>query len=134
MPVFTAEGQSDTEAKANPPLNLEEIHPRYFSTFQVPLMRGRAFTAADSDTAPPVAIVSADVAPAAWPGLDPIGRRLKMGLPASRGRWLTVVGITAPTRYRDLPIRAFDAVPAGVADDRGGRATGGADVDADARS
>jgi predicted permease len=102
VPVFTAEGQSDADAKANPPLNLEEIHPRYFSTFQVPLMRGRAFTAADSDTAPPVAIVSADVAARTWPGLDPIGRRLKMGLPGSRGRWLTVVGITAPTRYRDL--------------------------------
>ena len=102
VPVFTAEGQSDAEATANPPLNLEEIHPRYFSTFQVPLMRGRAFTAADDDTAPPVAIVSADVAARTWPGLDPIGRRLKMGTPASRGRWLTVVGVTAPTRYRDL--------------------------------
>ena len=102
VPVFTAEGQSDAEAKVNAPLNLEEIHPRYFSTFQVPLMRGRAFTAADSDTAPPVAIVSADVAARTWPGLDAIGRRLKMGLPTSRGRWLTVVGITAPTRYRDL--------------------------------
>lgn len=102
VPVFTAEGQSDAEAKSNPPLNLEEIHPRYFSTFQVPLLRGRAFSPADGETAPAVAIVSADVAARTWPGLDPIGRRLKMGLPASRGRWLTVVGITAPTRYRDL--------------------------------
>jgi predicted permease len=102
VPVFTAEGQSDEEARSNPPLNLEEIHPRYFSTFQVPLMRGRAFTAADNDGAPPVAIVSTDVAARTWPGLDPIGRRLKMGPPGSKGRWLTVVGITAPTRYRDL--------------------------------
>ena len=62
VPVFTAEGQSSTEAAANPPLNLEEIHPHYFSTFQVSLLRGRAFTAADTDTAPLVAIVSADVA------------------------------------------------------------------------
>ena len=102
VPVFTAEGQSDAEARGNPPLNLEEIHPRYFSTFQVPLLRGRAFTAADTDTAPPVAIVSSDVAARTWPGLDPIGRRLKMGTPASPGRWWTVVGITAPSRYRDL--------------------------------
>jgi hypothetical protein len=65
-------------------------------------MRGRAFTAADNDGAPPVAIVSTDVAARTWPGLDPIGRRLKMGPPGSKGRWLTVVGITAPTRYRDL--------------------------------
>ncbi len=102
VPVFTAEGQSDAEATANPPLNLEEIHPRYFSTFQVALMRGRAFTVADTETAPPVAIVSADVATRVWPGRDPIGQRLKMGTPGSHGRWLTVVGITAPTRYRDL--------------------------------
>jgi putative ABC transport system permease protein len=102
VPVFTAEGQSDAEARSNPPLNLEEIHPQYFSTFQVPLIRGRAFTAADNEPAPAVAIVSADVAARTWPGLDPIGRRLKMGPPASRGRWLTIVGVTAPTRYRDL--------------------------------
>ena len=50
-----AEGQSDAEAKANPPLNLEEIRPRYFSTLRVPLMRGPAFTVADSATALPVA-------------------------------------------------------------------------------
>lgn len=102
VPVFTAEGQSDAEAKSNPPLNLEEIHPRYFSTFQVPLLRGRAFLPADNETAPAVTIVSADVAARTWPGLDPLGRRLKMGPPGSRGQWLTVVGITAPTRYRDL--------------------------------
>lgn len=102
VPVFTADGQSDADALQNPPLNLEEIHPGYFATFEVALTRGRRFDASDHDTAPPVAIVSADVAARAWPGLDPIGRRLKMGTPASPGRWLTVVGITAPTRYRDL--------------------------------
>ena len=102
VPVFSAEGQTEMEAHGNPSLNLEEIHAGYFDTFQVALMRGRAFAATDTDTAPPVAIVSADVAARVWPGLDPIGRRLKMGTPASPGRWLTVVGITAPTRYRDL--------------------------------
>jgi predicted permease len=113
VPVFTAEGQSAAEANANPPLNLEEIHPRYFSTFQVPLLRGRTFTAADNDAAPPVAIVSADIAARTWPGLDPIGQRLKMGPPTSRGRWLTVVGVSAPTRYRDLRLeRATLYVPA----------------------
>lgn len=101
-PIFTAEGQSESEAQSNPPLNLEEIHPRYFSAFEIPLLRGRAFTDADSEDAPAVAIVSADVAARTWPGLDPIGRRVKMGPPASDARWLTVVGITAPTRYRDL--------------------------------
>ncbi|MBL8138916.1 MAG: ABC transporter permease [Acidobacteria bacterium] len=113
VPVFTAEGQSEADTAHNPPLNLEEIHPGYFDTFSVLLTRGRTFDASDTETAPPVAIVSADVAARTWPGLDPIGRRLKMGTPASPGRWLTVVGITSPTRYRDLrSARATLYVPA----------------------
>lgn len=102
VPVFPAEGQSEDEAKANPPLNLKEIHPGYFSTFAVAVIRGRVFGEADHADAPAVEMLSADAAAKAWPGLDPLGRRLKMGNAASNGRWLTVVGITAPTRYRDL--------------------------------
>lgn len=102
VPVFTAEGQSDAEAASSPPLNLEEIHPPYFSTSHVRLWGGRAFTDADNDTAPSVPIVSADVAAKISPGRDPIGQGVKMGTLSSQGRRLTVVGITAPTRYRDL--------------------------------
>jgi predicted permease len=40
LPVFTAEGQSSERAERNPSLNLESVHPSYFSTFQVPLVRG----------------------------------------------------------------------------------------------
>ena len=39
VPAFAAEGQSEDEAKKNPPLNFEEIHPRYFATFEVALTR-----------------------------------------------------------------------------------------------
>jgi putative ABC transport system permease protein len=102
VPIMTAEGQSDAEAKANPPLNLEEIHPGYFRTFEVPVIRGRAFTADDRADTPRVAIVSADVAARVWPGENPIGKRVKWGTPTSSAEWLTVVGISAPTRYRDL--------------------------------
>jgi predicted permease len=102
VPIMTAEGQSDAEANANPPLNLEEIHPGYFRTFEVPVIRGRAFTADDRADTPRVAILSADVAARVWPGENPIGKRVKWGTPTSSGEWLTVVGISAPTRYRDL--------------------------------
>jgi ABC-type antimicrobial peptide transport system permease subunit len=49
-----------------------------------------------------VAIVSEDVAARMRDSGDPLGRRIKMGAPNSSGRWLTVVGVAAPTRYRDL--------------------------------
>lgn len=104
VPVFTAEGQTDADVTENPALNFEEIHPGYFTTFEVALIRGRAFTDADRKDSLPVAIVSADVAARVWPGQDPIGKRMKWGSPASDGPWLTVVGIAAPTRYRNLRV------------------------------
>lgn len=102
VPIFTAEGQAPGQARTNPTLNLEEIHPNYFQTFEVALVRGRAFTTFDRQGTTPVAIVSNDVATRTWPGEDPIGKRLKMGDPASTAPWLTVVGVTAPTRYREI--------------------------------
>jgi putative ABC transport system permease protein len=103
LPRFTSEGQSAEEAAANPSLNLESIHPNYFKTFEVPIVRGRAFTEADREGATPVAIVSDDLAARIWPGQDPIGKRLKMGDFRSAGPWShTVVGIAARTRYRTV--------------------------------
>jgi putative ABC transport system permease protein len=102
VPRFTAEGQSADRAAANPSLNLEAIFPNYFATFQIPILRGRAFADADTETMPAVTIVSEQVAAITWPGEDPIGKRMKMGGPASKDGWLTVVGVAAETRYREL--------------------------------
>jgi putative ABC transport system permease protein len=102
VPRFTAEGQSAERAATNPSLNLESVHHNYFETFEVPIVRGRAFTPADREGALDVAIVSEDVSARTWPGADPIGKRMKMGGPDSSDRWRTIVGVAAPTRYREL--------------------------------
>ena len=101
-PEFTAEGQDKERAAANPSLNLESIHPGYFATFEIALVRGRGFTTGDARGAANVAIVSEDVAARTWPGEDPIGRRLKLGGHGSTDPWRTVVGVARPTRYREL--------------------------------
>jgi putative ABC transport system permease protein len=102
LPRFTAEGQDADQLAANPSLNLESIHPNYFETLEVPIVRGRAFTVADREGAMDVAIVSEDVARRIWPGENPIGRRLKMGGLGSQNPWYTVVGVAGPTRYREV--------------------------------
>lgn len=101
-PSVTLEGQGRAAAAANPSLNLESIHPNYFATLEIPILRGRPFTPADRDNAVPVAIVSEDVAATMWPGADAIGRRLKLGSPSSTDVWRTVVGVAATSRYRTL--------------------------------
>lgn len=100
VPRFTAEGQSAERAATNPALNLESIHSNYFETFEVRIIRGRAFT--DAEGSPEVAIVSEDVAARTWGGEDPIGRRLKIGGLDSTDPWRTVVGVAASIRYREL--------------------------------
>jgi putative ABC transport system permease protein len=102
VPRFTAEGQDAERVASNPSLNLESIHPNYFKTFGIVLQRGRTFTRGDREGAPQVAIVSEDVARLTWPGEDPIGKRLKLGGVSSRDPWLTIVGVAAATRYREL--------------------------------
>jgi putative ABC transport system permease protein len=102
VPAFTVEGQDAASAAANPALNFEAIGPHHFDTLRVPIVRGRAFTADDRAGALAVAIVSADVAARTWPGGSPIGRRMKIGGPDSGEAWWTIVGVAAPTRYREL--------------------------------
>ena len=104
LPRVTAEGQSDDQAAGNPSLNLESIHPNYFAALETPIVRGRAFMDADRTGAPAVAIVSEDAAARLWPGLDPLGKRLKMGPAAGRAPWLEVVGVAAATRYRTVAV------------------------------
>jgi predicted permease len=104
-PTFTVEGQNHAQAAANPSLSLESVHHNHFETLGMPIVRGRAFTETDREDSPAVAIVSENVAAAAWPGANPIGKRLKMGAPGptdSPDDWLTVVGVAGTVRYRDL--------------------------------
>jgi putative ABC transport system permease protein len=89
--------QDRVDAADNPMLNLEPVAPDYFAMLGIPLLRGRAFTAADRDGAAPVAIVSSSVARHFWPGGDPIGERLAMP-----GEEFTVLGVVPDTRYREL--------------------------------
>ncbi|MFI5077417.1 MAG: hypothetical protein ACHQRO_08750, partial [Vicinamibacteria bacterium] len=52
----------------------------FFETLGVPILRGRAFAAADDvDGAEPVGMVSATFARTAWPNRDPVGQCFRMG-------------------------------------------------------
>src|SRR6058998_831632 len=95
-----AEGQTAEQAAANPMLNMEVVTPDYFETLGILVRRGRVFTDADREGAPPVVVVSESAARHYWGSDDPIGRHLRMG--ANLERRATVVGVVPDTRYRDL--------------------------------
>jgi predicted permease len=101
---FTVFGQTKEEAGRNPLTNLEAVSADYFRTMNIALRRGRAFTSADSSGAPGVVVVSESMARRYWPAADPLGQRLKIPLPGTpyHDAWLTVVGVAADARYREL--------------------------------
>jgi putative ABC transport system permease protein len=73
------------------------VSPDYFRVLGVPLLRGRAFSAADRSGAPPVAIVSAALARRLWPTEDAVGQRVELG-----GESVAVVGVAGDVRSAGL--------------------------------
>ena len=89
--AFTPEGA--TTGAPTQSIALTWSHGDYFSTFGIPLIRGRNFTREEQYENRLVVIVSKDLADRYWPGEDPIGKRLKWGLATSPAPWQTVVGV-----------------------------------------
>jgi putative ABC transport system permease protein len=56
------------------------------------LLRGRTFTEADNAGSQLVALVNHQLAQRYWPGQNPIGKRLRRGMPETATPWMTVVG------------------------------------------
>jgi predicted permease len=92
------------DPSAAPMADYRAVTPGFFATVGARLVAGRNFDEADTETGAPVAIVDERLAGLAWPGEDPIGRRLQVD-PRSSGRpeqWVTVVGVVRHLRDRAL--------------------------------
>jgi predicted permease len=78
---------------------VNSVDEGYFPTTGIRTTRGRAFTEGDRDGTLPVAIVNEVLAARAWPGLDPIGRRLRL---AGDGTLREVVGVAKTVTYETI--------------------------------
>ncbi len=83
----------------------------YFKTMRIPLVSGRSFTEADSDTSPYVAVVNETLAKRYWPNQDPIGKQFRLGAEASQV--VQVVGVSKDSRIQGATgtIQTFLYVP-----------------------
>jgi predicted permease len=88
--------------------------PGYFDTFEIPVLRGRAFNDGDDAAAPPVAIINEALAKRYWPDTDdPLEERILIGGGAANMR-----------AYAEEPVRQIIGIVGSV------RATGVADTPA----
>jgi hypothetical protein len=83
-----------------PTVMYDMVTPTYFDTLQVPLLQGRQFSNADSDKAPPVAIINQTMAKQFWPDEDALGQNFSSKGP--NGPFIQVVGIVQDGKYQNL--------------------------------
>ena len=69
------------------------VGPRFFETLSIPV-EGRDFRADDDDRAPAVAVISRSLARRYFPGVDPLGRRIR-----TQDVEVEVVGVSSDVAY-----------------------------------
>jgi predicted permease len=83
-----------------PRANYEAVTPDYFRTVGTPLLEGRDFDERDSEDGEPVVIVSRALGDRIRAsGYSPLGHRVRLD---GSGRWMTVIGVVADARYRNI--------------------------------
>lgn len=101
---FFIEGRPTPRRGEGPDGTYRVVLPGYFGTMNISLLRGRDFTEHDNQSAPSVIIINEFLANRYWPGEDPIGKRIAVGLDQNGNPskdWFTIVGITQNVVRRD---------------------------------
>jgi predicted permease len=94
-------GQTDPRVDVPVEFDIVTTAPGYFATIGVPLVGGRDFSAADSASAPAVAIINEAMKRMFWRDADPAAHTFKAG-----SETFLIVGVARDTKYRSLRERS----------------------------
>jgi predicted permease len=104
--AFTVEGYVPPEGRGINMAAMSLVDGGPFEALGIRVLRGRVFTELDNAGSQLVAIVNRKMAERYWPGQDPIGKRLRRGMPETSTPWMTVVG-----EVDDVNLASPDADP-----------------------
>jgi putative ABC transport system permease protein len=93
--TYQVEGQPEPPKGREPMAQLNIVSTGYFRTMGIPQLEGRDFDEHDTPDVPAVAVVNDTMARQVWPGVDPIGRRVRL----RDAGWVTVVGVVGDVRH-----------------------------------
>jgi len=96
---FQIEGRFARPDEPGPHGGIRKVSADYFAAMEIPLRKGRYFTAADRKNSQPVAIIDENLARQYWPNEDPIGKRIRNG---QQGTWAIIVGMVAHVKHTQL--------------------------------
>jgi putative ABC transport system permease protein len=97
--TLSIEGRIPADHQDLPIAIIETISPNYFGMMNIALRDGRLLADSDGADTQPVAVISASLANRYFPGLNPLGRKLKVGPTSGPEPWLTVIGVVDDLHY-----------------------------------
>src|SRR3984957_4066903 len=86
--------------EGNPSVLSNDVGEGFFSTYGIPIVAGRGFNSADTETSRKVAVVNESLAKKYFPGLNPIGRTFEAGL--HNPIRIEIVGVCGDAKYHHL--------------------------------
>ncbi len=97
---YAAEGQGQAFTGQNRPRTYQHrVSSGFFAAMGIPFVSGRTFLDSEVSATPSAVVVSEGVVARFWPGQDPLGKRIKLGL-GQDSPWLSIVGVVRDVRYR----------------------------------
>jgi len=110
VPLTGSHNRADITIEGIPVLDIGTFpHPDYHyisadytRVLNIPLMHGRNFSGADTETAALVGLINTTMARRYWPKEDPVGKRFHWGRPGSKDPWITIVGVVGDTKLYGL--------------------------------
>jgi putative ABC transport system permease protein len=91
--IFDVEGQLSPSPDDVPITAHRVVSPGYLETVGITLIRGRLINKNDRADTLPIVVVSGEFARQAWPGEDPLGKRVRRIRAGQTFPWMTVVGV-----------------------------------------
>ena len=104
---FLRTGEADSAN--SPSAGMRIVTPGYFGTLNIPLRAGRLFDARDDDRGAEVVVINEETARRYWPGQNPIGQQIKLGVrlvSGVRSGQKAIVGIVGDVKYGGLDLTA----------------------------
>jgi ABC-type antimicrobial peptide transport system permease subunit len=87
---------------------MDTVDEGYFEAMGIPILHGRAFLASDTVDAPRVAVVNEHFAKHYWPGVNAVGKNIR--LDSRSGTPVEIVGVARTIKYRGSIERPTDFV------------------------
>jgi putative ABC transport system permease protein len=92
------EGYPPLDVSQMPLAEVRSVTPHYFEAMTIPLLEGRTFTTADTESTIPVVIVNQTLARRFFANENPVGRRIMLEASSPNQPWMTIVGVVGDVR------------------------------------